>query len=318
MTEQELERRRRVQRRRRRQRQRRRQALRLAGSVLLLCVMLTAGWAVFAHVTEVSAVEQEDDQEQQENGNADSADAESGDGEGESLTQSGTEEEPEETRESTYPEPDPDSVICLTFDDGPSSIITEEILDVLEENCVQATFFIVDYSEDKLPILERMIEDGDTIGIHALNHDYEACYSTEDAYLDGVEELKEKLYRDTGYEAFCLRFPGGSSNTISANYNEGIMTRLTQRVADLGMVYFDWNVDSEDASGNSVPDSTLIANVTDELQKGRVNVVLMHDANSKKTTVQALQSIINYGRENGYTFKAIDRSTTPVHHRVGN
>lgn len=283
--------------------------------------MLTAGWAVFAHVTEVSAVEQEDDREQQENGNADnadSADAESGDGEGESLTQSGTEEEPEETRESTYPEPDPDSVICLTFDDGPSSIITEEILDVLEENCVQATFFIVDYSEDRLPTLERMIEDGDTIGIHALNHDYEACYSTEDAYLDGVEELKEKLYRDTGYEAFCLRFPGGSSNTISANYNEGIMTRLTQRVADLGMVYFDWNVDSEDASGNSVPDSTLIANVTGELQKGRVNVVLMHDANSKKTTVQALQSIINYGRENGYTFKAIDRSTTPVHHRVGN
>lgn len=176
----------------------------------------------------------------------------------------------------------------------------------------------MDYSQDKLPILERMIEDGDTIGIHALDHDYEACYSTEDAYLDGVEKLKEKLYRDTSYEVFCLRFPGGSSNTISANYNDGIMTRLTQRVADLGMVYFDWNVDSEDASGSSVPDSTLIANVTGELQKGRVNVVLMHDANSKKTTVQALQSIINYGRENGYTFKAIDRSTKPVHHRVGN
>ncbi|MCD7752929.1 MAG: polysaccharide deacetylase [Clostridiales bacterium] len=312
MTKQELERRRRGQRRRRRQRQQRRRLLRLAGSVLLLCVVLTAGCAVFLRATGIGAVEWADTGEQ---GEAAGTDAEPA---GESVSQTETENTADTAERKTYPEPDPDSVIYLTFDDGPSSTITAEILDVLEENCVQATFFIVDYSEDKLPMLERMIEDGDTVGIHALDHDYEVCYSSEDAYLDGVEELKEKLYLDTGYEAFCLRFPGGSSNTISANYNEGIMTRLTQRVADLGMVYFDWNVDSEDASGNSVPDSTLVANVTGELQKGRDNVVLMHDANSKKTTVQALQSIINYGRENGYTFKAIDRSTTPVHHRVGN
>ncbi|MCC8129907.1 MAG: polysaccharide deacetylase [Clostridiales bacterium] len=297
-------------RRRRRRRQQRKRALRLAGSALLLCVMLTVSCAAFLHATgigpdDTAGVEQESADTVQE----DAAPAEE--------VAAPTEAE-DTAAEPEYPTPDPDSVIYLTFDDGPSSTITGEILDVLEENCIQATFFIVDYSEDRLPLLERMIEDGDTVGIHALDHDYEACYSSEDAYLDGVETLREKLYQDTGYEAFCLRFPGGSSNTISANYNEGIMTRLTQRVSDLGMVYFDWNVDSEDASGNSVPDSTLVTNVTGELQKGRDNVVLMHDANSKKTTVQALQSIINYGRENGYTFKAIDRSTTPVHHRVGN
>ncbi len=279
-------------------------------------MVLTAGCAVFLHATGIGSAEWADTGELGETEGTD-ADAEAGNGSpaGESVSRAETEGE---TEQKTYPEPDPDSVIYLTFDDGPSSNITAEILDVLEECCVQATFFIVDYSEDKLPLLERMIEDGDTVGIHALDHDYEACYSSEDAYLDGVEELKEKLYRDTGYEAFCLRFPGGSSNTISANYNQGIMTRLTQRVADLGMVYFDWNVDSEDASGNSVPDSTVVTNVTGGLQKGRANVVLMHDANGKKTTVQALRSIIDYGRENGYTFKAIDRSTTPVHHRVSN
>ncbi|MCC8181967.1 MAG: polysaccharide deacetylase [Clostridiales bacterium] len=314
MTEQELLRRRREQRRRRKRRRQLRGALRLAGS-LLLCVLLTAGYAILSGVTVGRASAAGETETQTEA--LDGTDETGGQTE-EQVSQKEAERESNEPEEPSYPEPDPDSVIYLTFDDGPSSTITAEILDVLEENCVQATFFIVDYSEDKLPLLERMIEDGDTVGIHAMDHDYEACYSSEDAYLDGVEELKEKLYQDTGYEAFCLRFPGGSSNTISVNYNEGIMTRLTQRVADLGMEYFDWNVDSEDASGNGVPDSTLVTNVTSELKKGRDNIVLMHDANGKKTTVQALQSIINYGRENGYTFKAIDRSTTPVHHRVGN
>lgn len=213
MTKQELDRRRREQRRRRRQRQRRRQALRLAGTALLLCVMLTAGCAVLLHATGVGAVEQTDTEEQTEAGEESAAPAEENAAPAEeNASQTGS----EETEGQTYPEPDPNSVIYLTFDDGPSSTVTGEILDILEENCVQATFFIVDYSEDKIPLLERMIEDGETIGIHALEHDYEKCYSSEDAYLDGVEELKEKLYQDTGYEAFCLRFPGGSSNTISA------------------------------------------------------------------------------------------------------
>ena len=232
--------------------------------------------------------------------------------------------QPEIPQPETPPEPeeppvevDPNSIIYLTFDDGPSDS-TERILDILKENESHATFFIVNYSSDRIPLLQRMVDEGHTIGIHAYTHEYDICYSTNDAYVDGVEKLRDKLKNDIGYDAFCLRFPGGSSNTISRNYNEGIMSRLAVQVENMGLEYYDWNVDSGDASGNHIPDSTLVSNTTGELIKGRSNIVLMHDAETKDTTVQALQSIIDYGVQNGYHFEAIDRDTPAVHHRINN
>ncbi len=225
--------------------------------------------------------------------------------------------EPESDPEPVVPV-DPNSIIYLTFDDGPSSQVTPTVLDVLERNDIQATFFIMDYSEENLPIIQRILAGGNTIGIHGKSHDYAKCYAEEDAYLDGVAQVRQHLYADTGYDAFCIRFPGGSSNTISRQYNEGIMTRLVAKVNDSGLEYFDWNVDSQDATGNGIPAETLAANVTDNLVKGRGNVVLLHDAGSKATTAESLQSIIDYARANGFCFKAITQDTPPVHHRVYN
>ncbi len=226
-------------------------------------------------------------------------------------------QEPEPEPEPVV-EVDPNSIIYFTFDDGPSSQVTPAILDILEQNEIPATFFIMDYSEEMLPIIQRTLNNGNTIGIHGKSHDYEKCYAEENAYLDGVEEVRQKLYEDTGYRAFCIRFPGGSSNTISRRYNEGIMTRLVARVNDSDLEYFDWNVDSEDATGNGIPAETLAANVTGSLVKGRGNVILMHDASSKSTTAEALETIIDYGRANGYCFKAITQDTPPVHHGINN
>lgn len=228
---------------------------------------------------------------------------------------------PEEEEEELPPpvEVDPNSIIYLTFDDGPSSKVTEQILDILNENDIKATFFILNYSESSIPILQRMVDEGHTIGLHGMSHEYVDCYSTEDAYLTGIDQLRDKLYDDTGYYAFCLRFPGGSSNTISRRYNEGIMTRLTKRVSeDPELQYFDWNVDSEDATGTNVDAELLVSNVTGELVKGKSNIVLMHDADTKETTAEALQAIIDYGRANGYCFQAITRDTPVVHHPVNN
>ena len=215
--------------------------------------------------------------------------------------------------------PDPNSVIYLTFDDGPSSEVTPALLDVLEENEVQATFFILNYTDEMLPILRREVKDGHTIAMHAWDHDYSKCYTEENAYFDGINQLKQKVYQDTGYTAFCFRFPGGSSNTISRRYNSGIMTRLTQQSdADPNWEYYDWNVDSTDASGNN-RDADLLANsAIKELQKGQHNVILCHDTNSKTTTVEAVRKIIEYGRSNGYVFSGIRRDTPAVHHGVNN
>ncbi len=212
-----------------------------------------------------------------------------------------------------------DHVICLTFDDGPSYPVTEEILDTLKANDVKATFFILDYSEAELPLIQRMIDEGHTIGIHGYSHEYGEIYSSADAFMDSVNTLAEKLKEDTGYEAFCLRFPGGSSNTVSRKYCEGVMTELVERVTEEGWMYFDWNVDSTDAEGENVAVETLVSHVEGELDPAQVNVVLSHDTSSyKQTTADALQTIIDYGKANGYTFQAITEDTVQVHHGVNN
>ena len=208
--------------------------------------------------------------------------------------------------------------VYLTFDDGPSSDVTVKILDTLKKNNIKATFFICDYEEDKLPILKRMIAEGHTIGIHGYSHDYAQIYKSTDAFIKNIETLKNKLKKDTGYDAFVIRFPGGSSNTISRHYCPGVMSKLVQKVTDKGWMYMDWNVDSTDAEGNNRPTSILISNVKSELMKNRGNVVLMHDTSAKQTTAAALQSIINYGKKNGYTFAPIEKDTVPVHHGVNN
>ena len=209
-------------------------------------------------------------------------------------------------------------VIYLTFDDGPSSDVTVRILDTLKANGIKATFFICDYDEDKLPIIKRMIDEGHTIGIHGYSHNYSEIYTSVDAFMENINKLKNKLKEDTGYDAFVIRFPGGSSNTVSEKYCQGVMTQLAQRVTDDGLMYMDWNVSSGDAEGNNRPVNLIIGNVTGGFKHGRNNVVLMHDTSAKQTSADALQSIITYGKNNGYSFYPISKDTIPVHHGINN
>ena len=208
--------------------------------------------------------------------------------------------------------------IYLTFDDGPSSDVTVRILDTLKANGIKATFFICDYDEDKLPIIKRMIDEGHTIGIHGYSHDYSQIYTSVDAFMENINKLKNKLKEDTGYDAFVIRFPGGSSNTVSEKYCQGVMTQLAQRVTDDGLMYMDWNVSSGDAEGNNRPVNLIIGNVTGGFKHGRNNVVLMHDTSAKQTSADALKSIITYGKNNGYSFYPISKDTIPVHHGINN
>lgn len=208
--------------------------------------------------------------------------------------------------------------IYLTFDDGPSSDVTVRILDTLKANGIKATFFICDYDEDKLPIIKRMIDEGHTIRIHGYSHDYSQIYTSVDAFMENINKLKNKLKEDTGYDAFVIRFPGGSSNTVSEKYCQGVMTQLAQRVTDDGLMYMDWNVSSGDAEGNNRPVNLIIGNVTGGFKHGRNNVVLMHDTSAKQTSADALQSIITYGKNNGYSFYPISKDTIPVHHGINN
>ena len=207
-------------------------------------------------------------------------------------------------------------VIYLTFDDGPSDITTE-VLNVLKENDVKATFFIVDYSEEDKSKVQRIIEEGHTLGLHGMSHDYATIYSSLDAITENFIGLRNKILDDFNYSATYIRFPGGASNTISKNYCEGIMTEATNKVEQEGFTYYDWNVDVDDAGSARTADR-IYDNFVAGIAPKRENVVLMHDGYGHQATADALQKIIDYANDNGYVFSAITEDTIPVQHGVNN
>jgi len=207
-------------------------------------------------------------------------------------------------------------VICLTFDDGPSSV-TPEVLDVLKENNIKATFFILDYSEQSKSMIQRIIDEGHTLAIHGMSHDYSKIYASAEATLENFTSLQKKIKKDFNYDVKYVRFPGGASNTISRNYCEGVMTEAVKKVQEENLEYYDWNVDVDDAGSARTP-SEIYNNFVDGILPGVENIVLMHDGEGHMPTAKALQEIINYAKENGYVFTAISENTTPAKHSVNN
>ena len=128
--------------------------------------------------------------------------------------------------------------------------------------------------------------------------------------------IQNKVEGIIGKKSTIIRFPGGSSNTVSRRYSLGIMTILTNEVTNKGFTYFDWNVSSGDA-GEARSSDDVYRNVTSSL-KYQNNVVLMHDFEGNYKTLNALRDIIKYGKQNGYTFSAINTSTFPSHHGINN
>lgn len=159
-------------------------------------------------------------------------------------------------------------------------------------------------------------EKGHTIGLHTFTHDFASVYSSTDAYYDDLQKIQDMVKDITSEEVKLVRFPGGSSNTISKQYLPKIMTILTKSLQDKGYQYFDWNCDSGDASGNNIPADTLIQNAT-ACQSQYVNI-LMHDTAAKDTTVEALPKIIEHYKSEGYVFKAIEIDSFAPHHGVNN
>ncbi len=207
--------------------------------------------------------------------------------------------------------------IYLTFDDGPSSTITPKLLDILKEKGVKATFFVINHSDSLDYLIKREYNEGHVVAIHSYSHDYAKIYSSEEAYFQDLQKMSDKIERLTGVKSKIIRFPGGSSNTVSKKYNTGIMTRLTEEVLNRGYHYFDWNVSSGD-SGDAKTKEAVYNNVIKGLSKNKANIILMHDFESNYKTLNAISDIIDYAKKNGYEFKTIDMSTQMVRHKVNN
>lgn len=208
-------------------------------------------------------------------------------------------------------------VIYLTFDDGPSSSITPGILDILKEEGVKATFFVINHDSSLDYLIQREYQEGHTVGLHSYSHQYNLVYQSKDAYFQDLNAIGNKVKSLIGIESKIIRFPGGGSNTVSRKYSQGIMSILTNEVLERGYRYYDWNVGSGDAGEASSP-SQVYQNVINRLSHNKTNIVLMHDFNNNYKTLNALRDIIHYGKNNGYTFSNIDMSTPMVRHRVNN
>lgn len=202
-------------------------------------------------------------------------------------------------------------VIYLTFDDGPGPY-TRDLLDVLKKYDVKATFFVV--KTKYLDLLKDIAQDGHSIGIHTVSHDYDEIYASEDAYIADLLKMQSIIEEYTGIWTTLVRFPGGSSNTVS-DFNPGIMTRLTGTLDEMGFQYFDWNVNSGDA-GLTKDKDEVVKYVTEGVKAYEVSVVLQHDI--KKYSVEAVEEIIIWGLENGYRFLPLEPNSPNAHHKVRN
>ena len=178
--------------------------------------------------------------------------------------------------------------VYLTFDDGPS-IYTNEILDILKKYNVKATFFVLGKESDEAKqAMQRIVQEGHTLGMHSYNHQYEQVYASREAFAEDFQKIRDYLFQVTGVESNVYRFPGGSSNTVT---NVDIHV-FTQYLKEQGVPYFDWNVSSGDAAKQSLSAETILANATRGIEKQSVSVILFHDAASRRTTVDALPMVI--------------------------
>ena len=204
----------------------------------------------------------------------------------------------------------------LTFDDGPSEL-TPELLDVLREHQVKATFFVNGKEDSRsLELYRRKQKEGHALGNHTYSHHYHRIYAGLDEFMEDFKELEELLASTTGTRPRIMRFPGGSNNTVSrsvAGYD--IMPRIIQKVLAEGYQYFDWNIYGFD--GNMpVPSSEEIARAVlhqsqQQEMQGKDLHILLHDNHFNKTTLQALPQIIEELKQKGYHFKTLTPQTPP-------
>lgn len=212
----------------------------------------------------------------------------------------------------------PGKSIYLTFDDGPS-MYTNELLDILKKYNVKATFFVTNQNltYDYDDVILRAYQEGHAIGLHTSTHNYGYIYSNINNYFSDLYSVQSKVKSITGYTSTIIRFPGGSSNTVSRSYDGGtrIMSTLTNMVESRGFRYFDWNVVSGDA-GETTDTSKVASNVINSLGSGSTYVVLQHD--TKKFSIDATEEIIQYGLNNGYQFRTLSMNSPRVEHYVNN
>lgn len=201
--------------------------------------------------------------------------------------------------------------VYLTFDDGPSCY-TEEILDILDQYGVKATFFVVGKEERNIrPLYAEIAARGHTLGMHSYSHRYSEIYESVESFEEDLHRISDLIYEETGESPLYYRFPGGSSNQVSRLDMQEYITCLEKEK----ITYFDWNVEGSDAGGSILSAEQILDNVKKDSNRYDTSIVLLHDTGQKRTTVEALPEIIEYYQDLGVALTPIDQSTELIQHR---
>lgn len=201
-----------------------------------------------------------------------------------------------------------DKTAYLTFDDGPSSC-TDRILDILADHGITATFYVV-ANDDEVTAqrLQRIVDEGHTLGMHSGSHQYRSIYSSVEAFLEDMYQVFCLIRDVTGVAPTTFRCPGGSINT----YNYGIYQEILAEMLRRGFVPCDWNLSAEDAITDKISSGEIVHNIVDDAPNFNRAFILMHDSEAKTSTVNALDEVITQLTEQGFTFQSVTPEVKPM------
>lgn len=195
--------------------------------------------------------------------------------------------------------------VFLTFDDGPTSNITPQILDILKRYNVKATFFVLGKQVERNPdLIRREFNEGHSIESHTFSHSYKTVYQSKESFFDEFNRTEASIQRTlnrSDFKTLVVRMPGGSVGGPYSAIKKEIGVELTNK----GIASLDWNVLTKDAEGANNYDE-IINNIVTGTGNKHCAVVLMHDADTKQITADTLPKVIEYYRDNGFKFETIE------------
>ena len=201
----------------------------------------------------------------------------------------------------------PHRTIYLTFDDGPCEN-TELVLETLAKYNIKATFFIIAERTRYLELLPRILEEGHTLGIHCYSHFLEGLYWDAESFFTDFMKAQKVVYQYTGSYAHVSRLPGGSrtANTLAITLKGGY-DELREMMHNMGVRYYDWNVQPETYKETD----GVVYLFTHPDTEYDYAIVLQHD--TRGYSVLALDEMIQWALERGYSFAPIDLTTPEIH-----
>ena len=216
-------------------------------------------------------------------------------------------------RDAPYTSPIKEKVVFLTFDDGPNTVNSPKVLDILSQAGVHGTFFVVgkQVSPETAPVLKAEYDAGHAIGLHSMTHDYSLLYPSRvgaTAVIENEAKSAQAVVQQvlgSDFRSHIWRYPGGHFSWKGLAAADAALSRL-------GLDWIDWDAAVGDALSPAQEPKTEDAMLQYHLRSlnvypaSNVRVVLMHDALGKDLTVKTLPRIIQYYRDNGYKFGVLE------------